>query len=185
MRDGSPPTSSSTHAQLVSARWVALTWPSLWPGKTGTIWFLLTNAPPPCPQERLRALRRGPTSSGCVLSFRRRAACTAHLHSQSGDAENRHSAMEKPTWCRLPAELSRRGAVRPPGSPRAVVILPPASGHMCAPALSPVFPRPQFWHMRCGDGQKCQGDGHTGTDVQRGEVVNGGASTRAHGRGGN
>ena len=39
--------------------------------------------------------------------------------------------------------------------------------------------------MRCGDGQKRQGDGHTGTDVQRGEVVNGGAATRAHGRGGN
>ena len=39
--------------------------------------------------------------------------------------------------------------------------------------------------MRCGGGHKRQGDGHTGTDVQRREVVNEGAARRAHGRVGN
>ena len=88
------PTSSSTLAQLVSARWVALTWPSLWPARTGTVWFPLTNAPQPRPRERptepcdvVLQARDMFFPSGDVPPVAQR-----HLHSPPGDAENRHSA---------------------------------------------------------------------------------------------
>ena len=48
-----------------------------------------------------RALRRGPTNSGYVLSLRP-PTTLRHPHSPPGDVENRYNVREKPAWCQQP-----------------------------------------------------------------------------------